>query len=145
MKNKIQINSVFGRLLFEYETENNTIKKTVEYANLRDANLIDANLIDADLRGADLRGAYLIDANLRGANLSGADLSGAIKTPMFCKWSFGITDNKIHIGCERRTIKEWDLFFNSTDIIETKRDTQEFKKIEAVYNGLKAYYQTLNK
>ena len=64
---------------------------------------------------------------------------------MFCKWSFGITDNKIHIGCERRTIKEWDLFFNSTDIIETKRDTQEFKKIEAVYNGLKAYYQTLNK
>jgi hypothetical protein len=193
MKTKIQIKSVFGKLLFEYETENNTLKKTIENANLSDtdlrgANLSDANLSGADLRGAnlrradlsgaDLRGAYLSDANLsgaylsgaylsdanlrranlrradlRGADLSGANLSGAYLSgaylsdadlPMFCKWGFSIVDESIKIGCETKTIKEWDLFFNGTDIIETKRDTQEFKQIQAVYNGLKAYHQTLN-
>jgi uncharacterized protein YjbI with pentapeptide repeats len=99
---KINIKSFFGKLLFEYEKENNTIKETVlealnigadlSGANLRGANLsgadlIYANLSDADLRGADLSdadlsGANLIDANLsdadlRGANLRDADLSGA--------------------------------------------------------------------
>jgi hypothetical protein len=32
MKTKIEIKSVFGKLLFELECENNTIKKTVEEA-----------------------------------------------------------------------------------------------------------------
>jgi hypothetical protein len=64
---------------------------------------------------------------------------------MFCKWSVGITNNKISIGCKDKTIKEWDEFFKSKDIIGTKRDTQEFKQIQAVYNGFKAYYKTLNK
>ena len=132
-------------------------------ANLRDADLIDANLRGADLTGADLIGANLRDADLIGANLTGADLTGAdltgadligadlrdanltgaIKIPMCCKWSFGITDNKIHIGCEKRTIEEWDAFFESDKVISTQRDTDEFKQIEAVYRGLKAYYQHL--
>jgi hypothetical protein len=89
---KINIKSFFGKLLFEYEKENNTIKETVlealnsgadlSSANLRGANLIganlsDANLSDADLRDADLSGANLSDANLIGADLSVANLSGA--------------------------------------------------------------------
>ena len=92
MKTKIEIKSIFGKVLYSLEKENNTIKDTMEEAvsngaylsgaNLRGANLCDANLRDANLRGADLRGAnlygaYLRDATLRGANLSDADLSGA--------------------------------------------------------------------
>ena len=82
-KVKIEIKSwIHGGLLFEYESENATLKKAVEAAidgnaNLRDADLRDANLRDADLSGANLRDADLRDANLSGADLSGADLSGA--------------------------------------------------------------------
>lgn len=72
MKTKIEIKSVFGNILFEFEKENNTIKETIEEAVKSGADLCDANL-----RGAYLRGANLCDANLRGANLFGADLDGA--------------------------------------------------------------------
>ena len=64
MKTKIEIKSVFGKLLFEYEKENNNIKDT----------LIEAIKSSADLSGANLGGAYLRDANLGGAYLRGADL-----------------------------------------------------------------------
>ena len=70
-KVKIQIKSVFGNVLFEYEKEDNTIKDT----------LVEAVKGGADLGGAYLRGAYLRDADLRGANLSDADLGGAKEVP----------------------------------------------------------------
>ena len=119
-------------------------------ADLIGANLSGANLSDADLRGAYLRGAYLSDADLSdadlsGANLSGANLSDAIKMSIHCKWSHGITDGMIHIGCEKRTIEDWDNFFASDEVITTERNTDEFKQIEAVYNAYKAYILTLNK
>ena len=97
-KVKIEIKSWFsGDVLFEYESDNATMKKAVEAAvddnanlsgadlsgadlsgaNLRDADLSGANLRDANLSGADLRDANLSGADLRDANLSGADLSGA--------------------------------------------------------------------
>ena len=59
---KIQIKSIWGSVLFEYEKESNTIKDT----------LIEALKKDAYLRGADLRGADLSSADLRGADLRGA-------------------------------------------------------------------------
>jgi uncharacterized protein YjbI with pentapeptide repeats len=68
MKLKIEIKNRFtGKVLFELETEDNSIKKT----------LIEAVRQGADLQGADLRGAYLQGAYLRGAYLQGADLRGA--------------------------------------------------------------------
>jgi hypothetical protein len=88
----IQIKSWAGNVLFEYKSENNTIKKTLveavnsgadlcganlRDANLRDAYLRDADLCDADLRDANLRDAYLRDADLCGANLCGANLRDA--------------------------------------------------------------------
>ena len=92
-KVKIEIKSWFsGDVLFEYESDNATMKKAVEAAvddnanlsganlsgaNLRDADLRDANLRDADLSGANLRDANLRDADLRDANLSGANLRDA--------------------------------------------------------------------
>ena len=61
-----------GSVLFEYEKEDNTLKKTVEKAVKEGA-----NLEGADLEGAYLRGAYFEGANLEGADLEGADLEGA--------------------------------------------------------------------
>ena len=160
---KIQIKSVFGKLLFEYEKENNTLKDTLlkaleERANLEGADFRDANLEDADFRDANLEDANLEGANLYGANLEGANLYGAnlrdanfrdaknkelATLPIFCKWSFGIKGNKIKIGCKEKTIEDWDSFFASNDVYSTQRNTEDFKQIEAVYNALKAYHNTL--
>lgn len=60
MKTKIQIKSVFGNILFEYEKEGNTIAKTLLEAIKNSADLRRADLRRADLRRADLRRA---DAN----------------------------------------------------------------------------------
>jgi len=89
MKTKIEIKTFGGSLLFSFETEENTIKKTLEKAvsggaNLWDANLRGAYLWGANLRGANLRGADLWGANLRDADLRGADLRGAkFNEPIF--------------------------------------------------------------
>ena len=83
MGKRIQItNWINSSVIFEYETENNTIKDTLEMAvkqgvNLQYANLKDANLKGAYLVGANLKGAYLKGANLWGAYLWGAYLKGA--------------------------------------------------------------------
>ena len=157
---KIQIKHSFNSsILFEYECENNTIKKTLIQgvktgANLQGADLYGANLYGADLRGAnlycaDLQGANLYGANLRGASLEGANLEGAnlygANLPLFSKWNTSIINNKIlKIGCKKMTIDEWDLFFASEEEFETKRGTAEFKQIEAMYLAYKAYVTHLN-
>ena len=100
-----------------------------------------ADLIGADLRGADLREADLREADLREADLRGADLREAIKIPMFCKWSHGITDGQIHIGCEKRSIDEWKEFIKSDEVIQTPRDSDEFKQIVRVIKAYIAYLE----
>ena len=77
MKTKIEIKSIWGSILFEYEKENNSIKETLIEAIKGGAYLRGADLRGADLGGADLGGAYLGGADLRGADLRGADLRGA--------------------------------------------------------------------
>lgn len=118
---KIEIKHRYtDEVLFSHECEKNTIKITLELAVKNNANL-----------------RY---ANLEYANLENANLYNAQKIPMLCKCSHGITNgNLIHIGCERRTIKEWDLFFKSDERLTTERNTPEFKQIEAVYLAYKAY------
>ena len=175
MKIKIQIKSVLGKVLFELEKENNTIKETLEQAikedanlinaNLEDANLINANLYNANLYNANLYNANLEDANLRNANLYNANLYNAnlrdanlrdanledaknketAILPIFCKWSYGIKGDLIVIGCKQKNIEEWDLWFKSNEEYSTSRKTKDFKQIEAIYNALKSYYLTLNK
>ena len=49
---KIQIKSIWGEVLFEYEKENNTLKDTLEEAVKRGANLTRANLYGANLTRA---------------------------------------------------------------------------------------------
>jgi len=84
MKTKIQIKTVFEKIIFEHESENNTIAKTVnEYImqefkkGLRSADLRSANLSSADLSSANLCSANLSSANLCSASLSSADLRSA--------------------------------------------------------------------
>ena len=74
---KIQIKSIWGDVLFEYEKDNNTIKDTLEEAVKNGANLDGADLYRANLYGANLDGANLTRANLYGANLYGANLTRA--------------------------------------------------------------------
>jgi hypothetical protein len=77
MKTKIQIKSIWGSVLFEFEKEDNSIKKTLEEAVINRADLRGAYLRGAYLQRADLQGAYLRGAYLRGAYLQRADLQGA--------------------------------------------------------------------
>ncbi len=128
--------------------------------NLFDVNLTGANLTGANLTGANLTGANLtntrllntnlFDVNLTGANLTGANLTGAnltntilssVNIPIYCKWAYSININKqtIKIGCEEKTIKEWDEFFASNNIIKTERNTENFINIQATYEACKSY------
>ena len=78
----LQIKNRFtGSLIFEYESENNTIKETLLEAVKAKADLYGADLRDANLRDADLYGSNLRCANLYGADLRGADLRGAKDIP----------------------------------------------------------------
>lgn len=75
MITKIQIrNRRTGKIIYEYECEDNSIRKTVEKAISEGASLCEANLNQADLKGANLCGADLRRANLRRANLCRANL-----------------------------------------------------------------------
>ena len=113
---KIQIKSIYGSVLFEYEKENNTIKDTVVEAVKSGANLWSANLCGADLSDANLR-----DADLRGANLGGADLSGIkIKTAIVFTGLYKyITipfiseggEKYVKLGCYTRKLSEWEADF----------------------------------
>jgi hypothetical protein len=112
-------------------------------ADLRGADLRRADLRGADLRGADLRGADLRGADLRRADLRGADLRGA-DLPIFCKWSFGIKDDMIYIGCKLKTLEDWQIWFDSDKVYSTDRADPEFNKIRACFEAAKAYSLSLN-
>ncbi len=126
---KIQIKSIFGKLLFEHESEKNTLLET---------------LLRANLRGADLRGANLRGANLRGANLEGAKNKEFATLPQFCKWPHGIKGVFIKIGCKQKTIADWETFFASDLEFDTKRGTEDFKQIQTVFESYKAYMNFLS-
>lgn len=111
--------------------------------DLSDSDLSGAKLAFADLSNSNLRGANLINANLSGANLSSATTESAIM-PMYCKWDCAVIDNMIMIGCKTKSIEDWDAFFASDEEYNTKRGTDDFLRIQAVYNAYKAYLQTFN-
>ena len=102
MKTKIEIKSIWGSLLFEYEKENNSVKDT----------LIEAVKRGADLGGADLRGAYLRCADLRGAYLRGADLGGADLRGAYLRGAYlgGADLGGAYLG-------EWGKLQKSSDVL----------------------------
>jgi uncharacterized protein YjbI with pentapeptide repeats len=135
---KIQIKTIFGKLLYESDAEN--IKEAVvkavndkidlsdaylsdanlSGANLSGANLSGANLSGANLSGANLRDANLSDANLRDANLSGADLRGADGEKIIIEkipiqvltdtYNIIVFDAHMKIGCEFHSLADWWKF-----------------------------------
>jgi len=72
-----------------------------------------ANLSNANLSNANLRGANLSNANLSGADLRGADLIGAIgnmaeiKSIQLDTYKICYTCDRLIIGCQSHSIKEW--------------------------------------
>ena len=115
MKTKIQIKTMLGSLLFEYEKKGNSVKETV---------------IEAVKNKAYLRGAYL-----SGADLTGADLTGAYLY-LFGKWYYKIFpfEDKIGIGCKEKTISEWETWFSTKQKYEVEPNSREYQLIE---NGFK--------
>ena len=97
---KLSILSRFNAsLLFEYESEENSLKITLQAAVKSGANLDGANLRGANLRGANLDGEKLTKAPLQLNNL---------------KWFVLISDKYLRIGCQRFTIEEWKNFDDET-------------------------------
>ena len=129
----------------------------LRYANLSNADLRYANLSNADLRyaklsSANLLGANLSSANLLGANLSSADLSGAkligsdttnTRLPIYSKWDFSIENDNLNIGCKTKTFSEWKKWFEeSEEEFSTERNTEDFKRIQAMFYAYEAYYNS---
>ena len=50
-----------------------------------------------------------------------------------CKRKVSIDKDQIIIGCKSSTVKEWDEFFASDEVIETPRDTEAFNLIHRAY------------
>ena len=158
MKTKIEIKSYLGKILFELEKEDNSIKQTVieavksrayllgadlSRANLSRADLSVANLSGADLSGADLSGAYLSGAYLSGANLSGVKIKKAIVfTGLYAYVVIPIIseDGKqyVKMGCYLRTVEDWDNdFWNNNS---------EFPNDGSVKSNLRLFaYETAKK
>ena len=163
----MKIYNIYGAEI--YSSEKETIKEALEEAvaknaylenaNLKNAylynaNLENANLKNANLYNANLENAYLYNANLENANLYNAYLENAklynanlenANLPIYCKWAVTIINEKIKIGCKEMSIKEWDLFFKSDEEFDTKRDTNDFIRIEANYKAAKSYLKHLKK
>ena len=79
---EITIKNTDGNIIFKYDCEDNTIKKTVEEAvrqkvDLFYADFYGANLRSANLEGAHFNNAYVCNADLSFANLKGAHLNNA--------------------------------------------------------------------
>ncbi len=64
---------------------------------------------------------------------------------MYSKWRFAIIGDYLKIGCKKKTFEEWDNWFTGEEEFETKRDTDDFKRIEAMYRAYKTYYEFLKK
>ena len=124
-------------------------------ADLRYAKLIGAKLIGAKLSNADLNGAKLSNADLSGADLNGAKLRYAnligsdttnTRLPIYSKWDFSIENDSLNIGCKTKTFSEWKKWFEeSEEEFSTERNTEDFKRIQAMFYAYEAYYNFLNK
>ena len=167
---KITIKNIFENVLFEHTCENNTILKTLKealkedidlkYVNLSGVKWSNTDLSGADLSGADLNGADLDGAKLSNAKLSNADLNGAklryanligsdttnTRLPIYSKWDFSIENDSLNIGCKTKTFSEWKEWFEkSEEEFSTERNTEDFKRIQAMFYAYEAYCNFLNK
>ena len=112
---------------------------------MSDANLSNANLSGAKLSGADLSNADLRYADLSSANLIGSDTTNT-RLPIYSKWDFSIENDSLNIGCKTKTFSEWKKWFEeSEEEFSTERNTEDFKRIQAMFYAYEVYYNFLNK
>ena len=120
MKRKITIKSIFGKKLFEFEKEDNTIKDTV----------LEAIKKGAELRGVDLEGIKIKKANV---------FTGLYK---YIVIPFITIDNVnyVKMGCHTRTVEEWDKdFWNNPN--EFPNDGDEDSKMRLfAYEAAKRWF-----
>jgi hypothetical protein len=43
------------------------------------------------------------------------------------------------IGCKSKTVAEWDAWFAGSEVFETDRDSEDFRRIRACFEAYKAY------
>ena len=122
---KIEIKSIFGAVLFEYDCESNTMLKT----------LLKAISERANLRGADLSGAYLSGANLSGARtdkkyIQIACIGSAKRMTTYC-----FDDDIIWCGCFKGDLEQFER-----QVKETHKDNEQHLK---EYLGFINYVKSL--
>ncbi len=101
--------------------------------------LVLADTKDADVEMTSWGTVIWKSGDFLGGDFLGGEFRGGIMMPL-CKWVYGFTaEGKIKIGCEEKTIEEWNAWFASTEVKSTKRDTIAFKKIQASFEAAKAY------
>lgn len=123
---KIEIKSVIGNVLFEYDCENNTIRKTLEEAVRR----------DADLRGANLRGAYL--GNWGKIQSSNDILTVGVIGSRSAYTTLFRTDKGVFVrcGCFNGTLEEFE-----TKVKQTHQGNKHEKDYMAMIEFAKAKFE----
>ena len=175
MKTKIEIKSILGLVLFEFEKESNTTKDTLVEAVMRGAYLRGAYLRGAHLQGADLQGAYLRGADLQGADLQGAHLQGADLQGAYLRgahlWGAVYGDIKIkkvvvfsglyhyvvmaiiaedgtkyvRMGCFFRTLEEWNNDFWNNPNEFPNNGSEKSEMRLLAFNHAKAWFELQDK
>lgn len=108
---KIQIKSIYGPVLYEYEKEDNTLNDTFLEALKGGANLMGANLWGANLMGADLMGASLTGAYLGGVKIKTAIVFSGLYEYVTIPFISESGEKWIKLGCYTRKLEEWEKDF----------------------------------
>ena len=117
----IQIKTIFGDVIFEFNKIDNTFRGTVLEAIEKNVNLSSANLRYADLRSADLSSANLRYASLNSAvtdkrYIQVAGIGSVKRMTTYC-----FEDDKIWCGCFTGTLAEFE-----TKVKETHENNKQY-------------------
>ena len=121
---KVEIKSIFGNVLFEYDCEDNTIRKTLEQAIKSGT-----NLRYADLSSADLSYANLSSADLNKRYIQIACIGSAKRMTTYC-----FDDDIIWCGCFTGSLEQFEAQVNETH----KGNEQYLKEYLGFINYIKS-------
>ena len=121
------------------KTENEDVEITPSgYVIWKSGNFLGGNFLGGNFWGGNFLGGDFLGGNFRGGNFR-----GGLMMPN-CKWVYGQDcEGRIIIGCKKKTLEEWDVWFSGTEEFDTKRGTEDFKKIQACFEATKAYIKFL--
>ena len=127
---KIQIKSIYGSILFEYESEQNTLKNTV----------IKAVNSGAYLTGAYLRGAEIKDITIKKYTVI-TGLYNYVVIPIISednvKW--------VKMGCYLRTVEDWnkDFWNNNSEFPDNGSEKSNLRLF--AYETAKKWFKIVDK